>query len=456
MDKLQEQICNCYVMADEINKAGVGVVGEKCPLKDTVKYDLLKFLIYLSSGDGKFVTAEKTFIKKYLGFDVTESMVNSMIITENIVPQIFGFKPPVSVKYFVLAEAGGKSGPGRKFKASYLVDLYAELGRAFISCGESIGQAEISLLSRYSAMLDNFLKEYGLYSKRASKPNLVPGDVIESTQREPEAEELVENLNSLTGLKAVKEEVNGLINLIKVQKLREEKGLKQMDVSKHLVFSGNPGTGKTTVARLLAGIYKSLGILSEGQLIEVDRSGLVGGYVGQTALKTQKVIESALGGVLFIDEAYTLNVGKGENDFGQEAVDTVLKAMEDNRDNLIVIVAGYPDLMQEFLNSNPGLKSRFSKFIYFEDYTGEELVEIFTKMLKSQDYKLTDDALEYAKEYFKNRYNNRDDSFANARDVRNFMEHAISNHASRIIKNKDVTEDMLSLIEKQDLDTINL
>lgn len=456
MDKLQEQICNCYVMADEINKVGVGVVGEKCPLRDTVKYDLLKYLVYLSSGDDNFVIEEKMFIKKYLGFDMTESMINSMKITENITPQSFGFKQPVSLKYFVLAEAGGKSGSGSKFKASYLADLYAELGRAFVSCNDNVSQTEIALLSKYTSMLDDFLKEYGLYSKKATKPNLVPGDVVASAQSEPEAEELVENLNSLTGLKAVKEEVNGLINLIKVQKLREEKGLKQMDVSKHLVFSGNPGTGKTTVARLLAGIYKSLGILSEGQLIEVDRSGLVGGYVGQTALKTQKVVESALGGVLFIDEAYTLNVGKGENDFGQEAVDTVLKAMEDNRDNLIVIVAGYPDLMQEFLNSNPGLKSRFSKFIYFEDYTGQELVEIFTKMLKSQDYKLTDEALEYAKGYFQDRYDNRNESFANARDVRNFMEHAISNHASRIIKNKDVTEEMLSLIEKQDLDIINL
>ncbi len=161
-----------------------------------------------------------------------------------------------------------------------------------------------------------------------------------------------------------------------MERLRREHGLPTADLSLHMVFSGNPGTGKTTVARLMARIYHSLGILSKGQLVETDRSGLVAGYVGQTAIKTRKVIDSALGGVLFIDEAYSLAAG-GENDFGQEAIETVLKAMEDHRDDLVVIVAGYDGLMERFIHSNPGLESRFNRFLHFADYTEEELLAIF-------------------------------------------------------------------------------
>ena len=245
-------------------------------------------------------------------------------------------------------------------------------------------------------------------------------------------EELLEQLDSLIGLDEVKKEVREIINLIKVRKKGEEFDANLPPLSLHLVFYGNPGTGKTTVARLLAKIYRSLGVLSSGQLIEVDRGGLVAGYIGQTATKTQEKIDEAMGGILFIDEAYTLTHGKGDSDFGQEAVDTILKAMEDHRADFIVIVAGYPDLMNEFIASNPGLKSRFNQFINFEDYTPEELNAIFSGLCDDQGYSLDRECTDYLKTYFENMYNNRGKDYANGRDVRNFFEKMLRARSNRL------------------------
>ena len=253
----------------------------------------------------------------------------------------------------------------------------------------------------------------------------------ELTEPEESLEELLAKLHSLIGLEEVKKEVQNIINLIKLQKKMEERGVTSQPMSLHLVFTGNPGTGKTTVARLLSKIYKSLGVLSSGHFIEVSRTELVAGYVGQTAIKTQEIIDKALGGILFIDEAYTLTHGKGQTDFGQEAVDTLLKAMEDHRDDFIVIVAGYPELMKEFVSSNPGLESRFNQYISFDDYNPDELQDIFALLLKEQRLVLGPGCEDYLSLFFNNLHANKDDTFANGRTVRNFFEKMIVSKANR-------------------------
>ena len=245
---------------------------------------------------------------------------------------------------------------------------------------------------------------------------------------------LMEELDHLIGLEGVKKNLNNLINVIRIRMIREKMGLSDTKMSLHLVFTGNPGTGKTTVARLLAKIYQALGAVEKGQLVEVDRAGLVEGYMGQTAQKTQEVIDSAIGGVLFIDEAYTLTNQKEGGDYGQEAVDTLLKRMEDDRDSFVVIVAGYTEPMEEFLESNPGLRSRFSKVIEFEDYTEEELRTIFNRMCEDQDYHLAEDTEEMLNRYFHRMVEEKDENFANAREVRNYFERCIERQANRLVE----------------------
>lgn len=278
------------------------------------------------------------------------------------------------------------------------------------------------------------------------------GSVTEKEDDIPPKEDMADlkaELDSYIGLGEVKKEVKNLINMATVYQLRKEHDLPTADMSLHMVFSGNPGTGKTMIARFMARVYHSLGLLSKGKLVEVDRSGLVAGYIGQTAIKTSKVLESALGSVLFIDEAYSLT-SKSENDFGFEAVDTILKYMEDHRDDIVVIVAGYTELMEEFVNSNPGLRSRFNKYIDFADYTADEMYGIFKLNCKKSCYELAEDAEQELKDYFEAAGEYASD-FGNARGVRNTFEKLLTEQANRIAEMDEVSREDLMKITKADV-----
>lgn len=301
---------------------------------------------------------------------------------------------------------------------------------------------------------NNCLYARDLLQDELSRPFVQNGQQNQHHQQQnngggDEHHDYMAELAGLIGLGTVKTEVESLRNLIKIQAMRAQQGLPNTNMSYHMVFTGNPGTGKTTVARIVAGIYKEIGILKKGHLVETDRAGLVAEYVGQTAPKTNAKVDEALDGVLFIDEAYTL-VGEG-NDYGAEAIATLLKRMEDDRDRLVVILAGYTNEIKEFIDSNPGLQSRFNRYIKFEDYTAEELVEIFRSNLKKARYRIKRDAFEWMQQYIKRKVVTKDENFGNARFIRNIFEKVVQNQADRLARQSNISNEELTIITIDDV-----
>ena len=338
-----------------------------------------------------------------------------------------------------------------KMLAAYDPEIHTKYSTLLYRLFSIIAKADGKITTEESLWLSHLMNLTKQEKKDGmSKEETNVAEINKDVKKQPSNEEPMKKLNSLIGLQGVKNEITQLANFVKIQKEREKNGLKTLGLSYHCVFTGNPGTGKTTVARIVAEIYRDLGIIKKGHLVETDRSGLVAEYVGQTAIKTNNIIDSALDGVLFIDEAYSLIQGSN-SDFGTEAISTLLKRMEDDRDRLIVILAGYSNEMKQFIDSNPGLQSRFSRYIHFEDYNANELKQIFLLQAKNNQYEVSKEAEKKLEELLEESVNNKDKNFGNGRFVRNVFEATLQKQATRLAALPSTNIEQLSLITPEDI-----
>lgn len=465
---LQKQAEQLLKYCDTLQKKYGLFQEQNLSLRECAKNEWLFYMLYLGCDGKKLNIYEYRFLTEKMGYSQSREQFVQIYNKQNLSSALFASKIPSSVQEFVKMDLNNAKEGKTTSYGQTLVNFYRLLGSRFIACDTKIGATELKFHGEYiknlQAYVDKQLHSQKTYPsldsivEKLESDHMIKDNKVEETQEttKPDfeaVERLLKELNELIGLETVKEEINSLVNLAKIQQLRKEHGLPNTELSLHMVFSGNPGTGKTTVARMLSQIYFELGLLSKGHLIETERSNLVGGYVGQTAIKTKEVVESAYGGILFVDEAYTLTSNKGSSDFGQEAIDTLLKLMEDNRDKLVVIVAGYTDLMEEFLSSNPGLKSRFNKFIYFKDYTPEELTKIYEMRCEKNKFQLTEEARTKIVAYFTQKCLLKEENFANAREARNLFERTITAQANRLAKLNDLTTEQLMNIEAIDVNT---
>ena len=471
----------CAMYGGEINK------NDQDELYNRFRDDALHIAYFLGRSDGKISDAEIMTINVIFQILIDDDMLVKNYGSEIIAEDSILRRVPTSLQIIAQGEKDAYMG-GKCYLVSTreILDTFILIGNLIINCDGRRLQYPVMLLQHFTNLCLRFIGQIEendelangdtLYKRSDSFSQDAPGNVSrtgigmpdadddgltlreqmeienealfssESNLAKKDVNEILEEVDSLIGLYYVKKEVHDMVNLMVVQRFREMRGLKSTEISRHMVFTGNPGTGKTTIAREMALAYHSLGILKKGHLVETDRSGLVAGYMGQTAQKVREVVESALDGVLFIDEAYTL-VSDREGDYGQEAIDTLLKLMEDNRDRLVVIVAGYPELMERFINSNPGLKSRFNKYIYFDDYTDEELAQIFLLYCRAQDYIVNPALYPYILNRISQLRYYEGENFGNARSVRNYFEQVISNQANRIVYEMEENSENSALME---------